>query len=208
MISKCNTCQKEVVKFTNVKLSLCDECSRQYCLKKRLNKLSGYVILAEIKIEYNQYLFGLYLQYINRYYLKYQILKQADDLLSYLKENQVASFTNWEKIHNESTLFRQQHKVINGVTGCPFIKIGKMLAELGVLSQKIEDFSQYYIKTLARFPLDKLETIKQFIDFEKTKNILDKSIIIRLEFILYFQQWITVDIYLVTPLDIQNYFIH
>jgi hypothetical protein len=207
MMDQCSSCQKEVVKFFSVKLFLCRNCSRQNHLKKRLAKLGRNENLAKIKIEYNRFLFGLYLQYVNRYHLKYPILEQADDFLEYLMENEFTSFTTWEKIHNESMLYRQNYKVINGLTGCPFIKVGKMLAELGVLLQKNEDFSQRYVKILKRFPLDKVKSINQFIDFEKNRNILDKTIIIRLEFLLYMHQWSSVDIFLLTPLDIQNYFL-
>jgi hypothetical protein len=206
-MAQCNSCQKEVVKFINVKLFLCSNCSRQNSLKKKLTKLGEGQNLASIKIEYNRFLFGLYLQYINRYHLNYPILKQADDFQVYLIENQLASFTTWEKIYNESRLFRQKYKVINGLTGCPFIKVGKMLTELGVLLQKSEDCSQLYIKILKRFPEEKVDTINQFIGFEKNKNILDKTILLRLDFLLYMLQWSSVDILLLTPLDIQNYFI-
>ena len=144
MILNCSACHKEVVSFYNVKLFLCHECSRQNLLKKRIAKLEDNMSLAQITVEYNQYLFSLYLQYINRYYLKYPILKQTEDLLIYLAETQIAPFTTWEKIYHESRLFSQQYKVVMGLTGCPFIKIGKMLNELGVLPPKSEDFSQYY----------------------------------------------------------------
>lgn len=204
---KCSSCQKSLVKFINTTLFLCYECSTQNRLKKRLAKLDGHPSLAKIKVEYNQYLFRLYLQYINRYYLKYPILKQSEELLAYLTENRISPFTTWEKIYNESRLFGQQYEVIMGLTGCPFIKIGKMLNELGVLPPKSEDFSQYYIRTLKRFPLEKLEIIERFIAFEKNKNIFDKTIILRLEFLLYLQQWSTVDICFLNTIDIQNYYI-
>ncbi|MDD4975697.1 MAG: hypothetical protein PHY93_15175 [Bacteriovorax sp.] len=206
-ISKCSVCKKEVVKLTNVKLFLCYECSEQNRFKKRLAKLEGNTSLAKIEVEYNQYLFNLYLQYINRYYLKYPILKQTEDLLIYLAENRIAPFTSWERIYHESRLFDQQYKVVMGLTGCPFVKIGKMLNELGVLPPKSEDFSQYYIRILKRFPSEKLKTIERFILFKKNKHLLDKTIILRLEFLLYFQQWSSVDIYSLNTVDIQNYYI-
>ena len=206
MMLKCSSCQKGLVKFSNSKLCLCHECYMQNRLKKRLNELEG-TSLAQITVEYNQYLFRMYLQYINRYYLKYPILKQAEDLLIYLTENRIAPFTTWEKTYHESRLFGQQHKVVMGLTGCPFIKIGKMLNELGVLPPKSEDCSQYYIRVLKRFPLEKLEAIERFILFKKNKNILDKTIILRLEFILYLQLWSTIDIYFLNTTDIQNYYI-
>jgi len=207
MLLKCSSCQKDLVKFINTALFLCHECSTQNRLKKRLSKLEDHISLAQITVEYNQYLFRMYLQYINRYYLKYPILKQAEDLLIYLTENRIAPFTNWEKIYHESRLFGQQYRVVMGLTGCPFIKIGKMLNELEVLPPKSEDFSQYYIRVLKRFPLEKLETIERFIVFKKNKNILDKTIILRLEFLLYLQLWSTIDIYFLITVDIQNYYI-
>ena len=122
MMLKCSSCQKGLVKFSNSKLCLCHECYMQNRLKKRLNELEG-TSLAQITVEYNQYLFRMYLQYINRYYLKYPILKQAEDLLIYLTENRIAPFTTWEKTYHESRLFGQQHKVVMGLTCCPFIKM-------------------------------------------------------------------------------------
>ncbi|MFA6190694.1 MAG: hypothetical protein WC711_04280 [Candidatus Staskawiczbacteria bacterium] len=208
MMLRCSLCQKEVVRFTNVKLFLCPECSLQNCLKKRFVKIEDVSNLVQIKDEYNQYLFGLYLQYVNRYYLKYPILKQAEDLLKYLTVNQITPFTTWEKIFDESMLYRKQYKVINGLTGCPFVKIGKMLNELGVLPPKSEDHSQFFIKILSKFPLEKRETIKRYIVFEKNKKILDKTVRLRLDFLFYFQQWSSVDIYFLNAIDIQNYFIY
>ncbi|MEI7670326.1 MAG: hypothetical protein WCJ33_09620, partial [Pseudomonadota bacterium] len=111
MLLKCSSCQKDLVKFINTTLFLCHECSSQNRLKKRLAKLDGQTSLAQIKVEYNQYLFRLYLQYINRYYLKYPIVRQAEDFLIYLAENRIIPFTTWEKIYNESRLYSQQYKV-------------------------------------------------------------------------------------------------
>ena len=48
---------------------------------------------------------------------------------------------------------------------------------------------------------------QRFIAFKKNKKILDKTIILRLDFLFYLQQWSTVDIYFLNTIDIQNYYV-
>lgn len=206
-IISCSTCKREVAVFVTREPILCNKCVSQLNLKRRLFRLDGEVPPSKIKNEYNKYLFRLYLQFIRRYHFNFHVIKQAESLLEYLSAKTIIPLTSWEDVHNESRVYGDQYPGRKGVTGCPFIKIGKMLNELGVLPAKAEDYSQFYIRVLNKFPLEKLEIIKRFILFEKNKNILDKTIILRLDFIFYFHVWSKVDIYLLGSFDIQTYFI-
>jgi hypothetical protein len=206
-IIACSACKKEVEVFVSREPILCSKCVSQLNLKRRLCRLDGETPPSKIKNEYNKYLFRLYLQFIRRYHFNFHIIKQAESLLKYLSAKTIIPLTTWEDVHSESRIYCDQYPRKKGVTGCPFIKIGKMLNELGVLPSKIEDFSQFYIRILKKFPLEKTEAIERFVAFEKNKKILDKTIILRLDFLFYLQQWSTVDIYFLNTIDIQNYYI-
>jgi site-specific recombinase XerD len=206
-IMPCSTCKKEVKVFVTREPILCGKCVNQLNFKQRLSRLDGKAPPSKMKDEYNKYLFRLYLQFIRRYHFNLYIIKQAESLLEYLSIKIIIPLTTWEDVHSESRIYRNQYPGKKGVTGCPFIKIGKMLNELGVLPAKSEDYSQFYIRVLNKFPLEKLNIIKRFILFEKNKNISDKTIILRLDFIFYFQVWANFDIYLLSALDIQTYFV-
>jgi len=205
---ECEICQKEVKVIKVRKHIYCSKCLKQNSLKKKIHVLEKEAPQLINLGRYERDLYKLYLDYIKRYCLKHPILQQARDLLSYLSSNEIVPFTSWDQVYLESKQFSENYKVIMGLTGNPFIKIGKMLVELGVLPPKCENYSQNYLKLISRFPDDITDIIKNFIEFRKNRNIADKSIITSLERILFFSTWVNIDILLVNQNDIQNYIIH
>ena len=120
---------------------------------------------------------------------------QAERFLKYLSLKVQGPVVSWAIIYKESKLYDKIYNENKYVVGCPFIKVGKMLAELGVLPPKNEDRSQYYIRILTKYPPNILIIINRFIEFEKRKSLLDKTIILHLEFILKFINWFDVSLY-------------
>ncbi len=183
--SQCEKCNEPIPLKRKRRYFLCVNCRTQVVLKQKLDVFKEVIFVDE----YAQYLYDLYLRYTERYLFKYEILGQAERLLKHFSLKAPDVLVSWDGIFKESKSYDKKHKENKYVVGCPFIKIGKILAELGVLPPKCEDRSQYYIRFLIKFPPNMLDTIKRFIEFEKGKKLLDKTIILHLEFILKFVNW-------------------
>lgn len=206
----CEICQRKVIVYLKTKRKniYCPKCVNQNRLKRQLHSLEIEASLLLKVNKYNQDLYKLYLDYTKRYYLKPCLIKQAHDLLIYLSSTSISPMSTWEKVYLESKKYGEKYKITMGLTGSPFVKIGKMLVELGVLPPKSEDYSQYYLRVFSKFTNEKIDTMESFAKFKKNKNTSDKSIILSLERILAFHLWSDVDLFLINQNDIQNYIIY
>lgn len=152
--SQCERCNKAIELKHSARLFLCDKCRKQRCLKLKLNKFKE----LKVENEYSEYLFELYLNYVDRFYLTYQHIKQVQNLLEYFSLKDIGPLLSWRQVFIESEDYDKKYKENKFAVGRPLIKIGKMLAELGVLPPKSEDRSQYYIRILKKYPENLLAT--------------------------------------------------
>jgi len=148
--SNCKVCGKTILISKFSRFKLCRNCNKQRreCLKIKKIELSKNELITN---EYSLYIFDLYLNYTNRYKYKSAILKQANNLLGYLSLTPIKTLKNWKEIYAESDKYCASYKENKKVTGCPFIKIGRMLTEIGVITSRYEDRSHYFGKLLKRF---------------------------------------------------------
>jgi site-specific recombinase XerC len=142
------------------------------------------------KLEYNAYLFKLYLLYIRRYRCSYYHKYQAEKLAQVLTQDSLSTITTWNDIYRLSRKYKLFHD--NGrENGCAFKKIGYMLQELGILSSKNEDYQYALEQMLNRFKEPLHDTMKTYRDWMEKSGRTQVTIINNLRDIDIFNSWLT-----------------
>ena len=185
MYRLCPLCQKR--KFLSVYAKGCRLCEVEKRLMVQIENFEKHLTHSP---EYNRYLFKLYLDYIRRHRIDFSSWDESKKLVMMLKTENLAPLLSWEDVKHASLLFRESLNGRKIRKGCPLIKIGARLAELGVIPNRDEDEMSHLKRTLARLP-DQLQPITQ----RYLKNLLQRhrrprsaeQITLR---ILYFANWV------------------
>jgi integrase len=130
-----------------VKDDLCYSCYQDLRITIYLKHINNDFIP---KSEYNKNLFDLYNTYIKRYRLSYSIKNQAIKLCEVLESERIPIIKNWYDIYSLSGLYKL-YQAKSTAKGCAFIKIGKMLQELGVLAPREDEFERQIQNQLSCF---------------------------------------------------------
>ncbi len=141
------------------------------------------------KSEYNKYLFSLYLKYLRMFNPSGNILPQAKSYMSILETKEVPTFRSWDEIRAQSAAFMEQFGKIRN-SGCPFIKTGRMLEELGVLTFKQLDQSTT-INKLGALPEWQRKKIEPFFNFFNISKKSDATVATALGVLVAFTRWST-----------------
>ena len=137
------------------------------CYQDRRVSLLLDVIIRNFKpiTKYNNYLFELYIIYIKRYRLSYSIKNQAKYLANCFEKTTFNTIKSWHQVYcfSDAYVIYQPNSTVKG---CAFIKIGKMLQELGVLPPPEDEYDRQIAFQLDHF--ETKETIQLFVnDLEK-----------------------------------------
>lgn len=123
----CEKCRKSRVFTENNQLF--DVCWNNSLYLARLNLLSQTYQAAS---PYNQHLFDLYIKYLKRSGIRREYVIATESLIKFLEKKPLPAIRSWHSVTALSKeLTREQKPPLHII--CPFIKIGRMLQELGVL---------------------------------------------------------------------------
>ena len=198
----CPCCNNE--RWSISSANYCEECATNRSVKKHLERLE---LSFLPKSEYNRYLFTLYLKYLRRFQLNYSHRKQTINFKSILERKDLSVLTSWNSIHVESNLFKMTFGKIPN-SGCPFIKTGRMLEELGVLDFKQKYFEQYISRT-NQLPEQQQRQCEPFINFLRTTKRSQATLATIAEVLISFSQWVSAhgrtDLMTVTSVEILHF---
>jgi len=140
-------CQKCDLFGKIIKDNLCYSCYQDRRVILVLNEL-----IKDFKglTPYNTQLFQLYFTYIQRYRLSYPIKNQAIHLMSLLEKDHIAHIKSWFDIYCLSDAYLA-YRSQSTAKGCAFVKIGKMLQELGVLPPRDDECDRQIMIQLDHF---------------------------------------------------------
>ena len=204
---ECNRCKRNFLTARNT-IFLCPRCVSKDTVDRRLDELEKNAIF---KSKYHQHLFTLYLKYVRRFHRRHVHVTQAKRLLERFKILEVYQFKSWAEIYRESKEYLNIYGKPRN-SGCPFIKIGHMLQELGCLPPKAEEVGQYIKREYRKLSEDSLDQIRPFIDYLTTTKKSSLTIVRILEILVRFDQWMTselqADLLVADALLIQRYHNH
>jgi len=194
--------------FESVNLSLfrqiCPKCRKQkmiplggpHCwLCDMDTKMIQYIKALEARLQgaptYHQYLFKLYFTYIKRYRINFSSWMESKRLLEILKTKEIPPLLSWRDINTASKMYRESMGDQLIRKGCPFVKIGHMLVELGVLPLRRQDELTRLNHVLGRFG-DAIGPVAaeycQNLIRRKRRVTTGHQVALRL---LYFENWIS-----------------
>lgn len=180
----CSRCNK--LKIITKKTTHCSFCTNDI---KIFNYIASFKIKFTKDEEYSKYLFELYLIYIKRFRVIYSSWVESKQLILILKSGQVDSLLSWEDVTKASLLYKKSYgKRI--LKGCPFIKIGNMLVEIGVIPPRALDEELKLGRGLARLSSLLKPIVTEYCHSlvkRKRKVITAHQVVLR---ILYFEKWL------------------
>ncbi|MCK5537502.1 MAG: site-specific integrase [Bacteroidales bacterium] len=136
---------------------------------------------------YNQQLSKLYYSYITRYRLSYPLKNQLKHLLCVLEKEKITTIKSWQHIYclSDSYLIYQPN---SNAKGCAFIKIGKMLQELGVLPPREDEWDRQIKYQLDHFYIP--DNVKQFSDSLIQTGLSKETVIQYLHALKQYNFWL------------------
>ncbi len=146
----CVTCKKKKI------VSSCDEiCTLCHLAQKVIPWIENARDILKNSSTYNQYLFDLHFEYVKRYRITSASLVDAKKLAYFLSETKVEPLLHWKDIRALSEKFQFFHnKNFKIYRGCPFVKIGHRLSELGVIPFIMQDDVSYLHRAIKKLPED------------------------------------------------------
>ena len=151
--------------------NLCPACHLNIVVGKKLATLEG---LFQAASPYNEYLFKLYVKYLRRYHLNYAHTHHSRKMAEFLSSTPVAPVKTWSQIIELNSLVPNEN--VFGIGGNGFIKIGRMLEELGVLEHRELDRSFGIDRTLKRFDGNLRKNVDQFLQCLRQNKIAEVTI--------------------------------
>jgi hypothetical protein len=183
---ECIQCGKQFTRIYKQTQLLCAHCTLNKNNKEQLAILEATIAP---KSNYNRYLFDLYLKYICRINIYKHHVTQASKFKNMLESTDIAPIGSWSDINRESNKFSERfHK--QRFAGCPFIKVGHMLQELGILLPKTEEIGPYLSSLLSQLPNEARNKIEPFIEYLRTTSRRPTTIYAALKVLKNFSKWI------------------
>ncbi len=146
---KCSSCP---LSGRIIKDGLCYSC---YQDQRIISKLYEIEKDFSPRSEYNDNIFNLYLSYIKRYRLSYSIKNQVLSFTRILEKDEIVTIKSWFDIYclSDTYCLYQRNSTAKG---CAFIKVGKMLQELGVLPPRESEIDRQIQTQFSYFHCKKL----------------------------------------------------
>lgn len=151
-----------------IKDGLCYSCYQDHRVLHQLKEIENNFTPFN---EYNKNLFNLYLTYIKRYRLSYSIKNQVKTLVKIFENEKIDTIKSWFDIYCLSDA-HALYQPNSTAKGCAFIKIGKMLQELGVLPPREDEKDRQIMLQLSYFfdPKNVEEFSKSLIKIGSSKD--------------------------------------
>ena len=184
LIRKCSRCGKQRIFRTHS--TLCQECYNDRRYRKLLTELKQ---TFQAKSPYNQQLFDLYTRYIERLMLQSSQHRATLRLKEFLESKEIPVIRSWTNVVKIS-------KEFSGFTGgtshagCPFVQIGRMLQEIGVLPIREEDFEIYLLRVLARLGPEERPILTRYSQWQLKFGRTHHSAVASINVIQVFLVWL------------------
>ena len=181
----CVDCDKmKIISISDQRCILCHIGSkiipRIEANRQRLNNASTY----------NQYLFDIHLQYIKRYRITAASYMDANKLTEFLIQETIKPLRSWKDVRHAAHQFKKFMQIKSIYRGCPFIKIGHRLAELGVIPFIGQDDKTGLDRNLKKLPPDLEPIIRTYTELQLKNRRRHTTAINTVHTIRYFLKWL------------------
>lgn len=179
-------------------MDLCSQCYNHTRMQKKFERIQQQF---KPKNKYNNYIFQLYVKYMTRYQLRSYHVEQTRNLVELLEQEAIEPIRSWRQVRclakRLTTSFPRKR------SGIAFVRIGRMLQELNVLSPRELDLSVPLHNHLVIFDDSIKPIILQYITKLTAMNRSPNTVVKHLIAIRDFRSWwlrqqIASDIFLVT----------
>ena len=155
----CEKCRK-TRRFTGHD-RICDRCYAEPSRLKQRGRLERLVQSYHSPSSYNQHLLDLYVRYLKRYTVTAPHLMATQALIEMLQSRPLPAIRSWSDVFSLSEELdrRQGHPP---KPGGPFLKIGRMLEELGVLPIRQTDKENQIANLIADCPEETARTLRRY----------------------------------------------
>ena len=159
----------------------CHRCYQGDLCIRLINELENNIQPAS---EYNRYLFLLYLQYVRRLKTQKTVLsKQARQFAAILEKECIPELHSWAAVRSLSKRDRlgtSLHPTSGNRNCCPWLRVGYMLQEIGVLSASQDERGIPIRNYLASFDQKTVTVLENYIAMLKKRGSLNSSLVLRL----------------------------
>jgi len=167
----------------------CYCCYQDDLVKLRLNEIEqGFSPVSD----YNNDLWCLFIQYLRRYRLKYNHLKQAKQMANLLSHEPISTIHSWNQIYllNSKYRFPECPGAKSHNNGCAWLKVGYMLQELNILGARSEEYQLQIQILLEGIDNNTADHLLRFMSILKKSGRTDVTITRYLSVIKYFAYWL------------------
>ncbi len=159
--------------------------------KAASKKLASIEASFKSRFAYNHHLFELYLRYIRRRSVNYEICIQAQRLSDFMARQEIEPILSWE---DALLLDRKNPLDLSPIQlrrqGKPFRKIAVMLQEVGVIEARKDNHDLRIQSYLDSFSLELKTLIAEYVDYQRGKNRSNTTIAIILIDLRYLHRWL------------------
>lgn len=181
----CARCRE--MRMFNSNHDICAACRQGLQCLRRLDKL----ILSHRAVSpYNQHLFDLYIKYIKRSKIDPQHIVATEALIQFLKNRpSMPAIRSWRHVLALSNALTQEHGCkLHG--GCPIVKIGRMLQELGVLPIRERDREIDVDRVLSRCEASVGEIFRRYSQHLINKKCAMGGVYTNIATLTSFHRWV------------------
>jgi|GEM_PF-4500586 len=207
LVRMCSACKK-TVRFAASE-TLCNDCYVDSRYRSKINVLMKSFTPAS---PYNAKLMELYLKYIRRYRLKTDHHRTTKVFKNFLESEKIPTLKSWLDVALLSNRFLKSNQILQ--YGCPIIKIGRVLQELGVLAvREEEDFDLYLKREIDEWRDFNRDLVTQYASYMKKSRRKSQSAVYALMILKSLSGWLnknsgSPDLLLVTDVVARNYTEH
>lgn len=205
---KCDQCEKLRMIFVK---EICLSCHEKSLARVNLDAVEA---SFRAKLNYNEYIFDLFLRYIRRCQLRSGYVNQAKRLKNFLGVVELPVILSWRQIHELSAKHENYDNHYQN-KGCAFRKIGRMLQELGVIGASSEEGRDIkrFDRLQEQLNKDSKIILLNFLNVLKSQKRSLRTRILYLEHIIRLQKWFVLqgfndNILLLTVDHLKSYIIH
>jgi len=138
---------------------------------------------------YHHYLFDVYLRYIKRYRVTHTSWIESKSFLKLLMGREISPLLSWEHIDRESASYRSWFgkRVLKG---CPFVKVGHVLEELGVIPIRHLDEATILERAIKRLSPHLEPVVREYVRQLRRRQRRATTAHQAVLKILFFEQWL------------------
>lgn len=184
---KCLKCSEERSFFAEEE-SICFRCKYNEHYSQKIKFLE---IESQKLPEYRRHIFDLFLRYIRRYTIYSAHNNEAKIFLTFLQtEKEITVLKSWPEVVKMSAEFKNFMKPLKVIQGCPLVKAGFVLQELGVLSIREDDYELNVDEQLLSLCQSLAVPLKLYVAYLRKRKRSKKNVFAIVARIKHFHDWL------------------